>query len=55
MITPAMSLHGGPGRAGGGEELGGTRALNFYHRRTAVQGSSLALDALAAQGVALPL
>jgi 3,4-dehydroadipyl-CoA semialdehyde dehydrogenase len=50
-----MSLHGGPGRAGGGEELGGLRALNFYHRRTAVQGSSLALDALAAQGVALPL
>ncbi len=32
-----QSLHGGPGRAGGGEELGGARALNFYHRRTAVQ------------------
>ena len=45
-----MSLHGGPGRAGGGEELGGLRALNFYHRRAAVQGSALALDALAAQG-----
>ena len=50
-----MSLHGGPGRAGGGEELGGLRALNFYHRRTAVQGSSLALDALAAQGSHLAL
>jgi len=50
-----MSLHGGPGRAGGGEELGGLRALNFYHRRSAVQGSALALDALAAQGVKLPL
>ena len=50
-----MSLHGGPGRAGGGEELGGLRALNFYHRRSAVQGSTLALDALAQQGVALPL
>jgi len=50
-----MSLHGGPGRAGGGEELGGLRALNFYHRRSAVQGSALALDALATQGVALPL
>ena len=50
-----MSLHGGPGRAGGGEELGGLRALNFYHRRTAVQGSTLALDQLAAQGTALPL
>lgn len=50
-----MSLHGGPGRAGGGEELGGLRALNFYHRRSAVQGSSLALDTLSAQGIALPL
>jgi 3,4-dehydroadipyl-CoA semialdehyde dehydrogenase len=50
-----MSLHGGPGRAGGGEELGGLRALNFYHRRTAVQGSSLALDAMAAQGGKLAL
>src|SRR5262249_22692347 len=29
-----QSLHGGPGRAGGGEELGGLRALAFYHRRT---------------------
>ncbi|HEY4069666.1 MAG TPA: 3,4-dehydroadipyl-CoA semialdehyde dehydrogenase [Burkholderiaceae bacterium] len=34
-----MSLHGGPGRAGGGEELGGLRALDFYHRRTAIQAS----------------
>ena len=50
-----MSLHGGPGRAGGGEELGGLRALNFYHRRAAIQGSSQVLDLLAAQGVALPL
>ena len=32
-----QSLHGGPGRAGGGEELGGLRALDFYHRRAAVQ------------------
>lgn len=46
-----MSLHGGPGRAGGGEELGGLRALAFYHRRSAVQASSAALDALAATGV----
>jgi hypothetical protein len=43
-----MSLHGGPGRAGGGEELGGLRALGFYHRRSAVQASSAALDVLAA-------
>ena len=48
-----MSLHGGPGRAGGGEELGGLRALGFYHRRSAVQASSAALDALAASAVAL--
>ncbi|HEY2020674.1 3,4-dehydroadipyl-CoA semialdehyde dehydrogenase [Paraburkholderia sp.] len=41
-----MSLHGGPGRAGGGEELGGARALGFYHRRAAVQASGSALDAL---------
>ncbi len=45
-----MSLHGGPGRAGGGEELGGLRALAFYHRRSAVQASAAALDALAAGG-----
>lgn len=35
-----QSLHGGPGRAGGGEELGGLRALNFYHRRSAVQAGT---------------
>ncbi len=48
-----MSLHGGPGRAGGGEELGGLRALGFYHRRSAVQASSAALDMLAASACAL--
>jgi 3,4-dehydroadipyl-CoA semialdehyde dehydrogenase len=41
-----MSLHGGPGRAGGGEELGGARALNFYHRRAAVQASEAVLARL---------
>ncbi|MEO7128378.1 MAG: hypothetical protein ABI040_05860 [Rhodoferax sp.] len=30
-------------RAGGGEELGGLRALNFYHRRSAIQASTAAL------------
>ncbi len=34
-----MALHGGPGRAGGGAELGGLRALAFYHRRSAVQAA----------------
>ncbi|HSW18524.1 MAG TPA: 3,4-dehydroadipyl-CoA semialdehyde dehydrogenase [Ramlibacter sp.] len=41
-----QSLHGGPGRAGGGEELGGVRALNFYHRRAAVQASTTVLSTL---------
>jgi 3,4-dehydroadipyl-CoA semialdehyde dehydrogenase len=50
-----MSLHGGPGRAGGGEELGGLRALQFYHRRSAVQASTEALDRLAARGTPLAL
>jgi len=41
-----QSLHGGPGRAGGGEELGGLRALNFYHRRAAVQAGAATLASL---------
>lgn len=41
-----QSLHGGPGRAGGGEELGGARALNFYHRRAAVQASTAVLSSM---------
>jgi oxepin-CoA hydrolase / 3-oxo-5,6-dehydrosuberyl-CoA semialdehyde dehydrogenase len=32
-------VHGGPGRAGGGEELGGVRSLHHYMQRTALQGS----------------
>jgi oxepin-CoA hydrolase / 3-oxo-5,6-dehydrosuberyl-CoA semialdehyde dehydrogenase len=32
-------VHGGPGRAGGGEELGGMRAVEHYMQRTAVQGA----------------
>jgi 3,4-dehydroadipyl-CoA semialdehyde dehydrogenase len=31
-------IHGGPGKAGGGEELGGERGLRFYSQRTAIQG-----------------
>jgi len=41
-----QSLHGGPGRAGGGEELGGLRALNFYHRRVAIQAAPAVISAL---------
>jgi oxepin-CoA hydrolase/3-oxo-5,6-dehydrosuberyl-CoA semialdehyde dehydrogenase len=36
-VLPA-TVHGGPGRAGGGEELGGLRGLHPYLQRTAVQG-----------------
>lgn len=32
-------IHGGPGRAGGGEELGGVRAIKHHMQRVAVQGS----------------
>jgi oxepin-CoA hydrolase/3-oxo-5,6-dehydrosuberyl-CoA semialdehyde dehydrogenase len=39
-------LHGGPGRAGGGEELGGLRAVYHYMQRTAVQCSPARLSAL---------
>ncbi len=41
-----QSLHGGPGRAGGGEELGGLRALGLYHRRAAIQASTTVLQPL---------
>ena len=41
-----QSLHGGPGRAGGGEERGGHRALGFYHRRSAIQASISVLNAM---------
>ncbi len=37
MVLPQM-VHGGPGRAGGGEELGAERGLAFYQQRTAIQG-----------------
>ncbi len=36
-------VHGGPGRAGGGEELGGERAIKHYMQRTAIQGSPTTL------------
>lgn len=36
-------VHGGPGRAGGGEELGGLRAVKHYMQRTALQGSPNAM------------
>ena len=39
-------VHGGPGRAGGGEELGGVRGVLHYMQRTAIQGSPQTLTAI---------
>jgi len=39
-------IHGGPGRAGGGEELGGIRGVKHYMQRTAIQGSPDMLSAV---------
>ncbi|MCL7461297.1 phenylacetic acid degradation bifunctional protein PaaZ [Pseudomonas sp. NW5] len=46
-----MLKHGGPGRAGGGEELGGLRAVKHYLQRTAVQGSPTMLSAITGEYV----
>jgi oxepin-CoA hydrolase / 3-oxo-5,6-dehydrosuberyl-CoA semialdehyde dehydrogenase len=43
--------HGGPGRAGGGEELGGMRAVKHYLQRAAVQGSPTMLAAVTREHV----
>ncbi|SEO05011.1 oxepin-CoA hydrolase / 3-oxo-5,6-dehydrosuberyl-CoA semialdehyde dehydrogenase [Salinihabitans flavidus] len=44
-------VHGGPGRAGGGEELGGVRGVKHYMQRTAIQGSPDILTAIGNQWV----
>lgn len=44
-------VHGGPGRAGGGEELGGVRGVLHYMQRTAIQGSPDVLTAITGQWV----
>lgn len=41
-VMPGL-IHGGPGKAGGGSELGGERGLSFYMQRTAIQGDSALL------------
>jgi len=46
-----MLKHGGPGRAGGGEELGGLRAVTHYLQRAAVQGSPTMLAAVTGEYV----
>ena len=52
-VLPGL-VHGGPGRAGGGEELGGVRGLHHYMQRTAIQGARGLLDRIAADAVAAP-
>ncbi len=44
-------VHGGPGRAGGGEELGGIRGVLHYMQRSAVQGSADVLTAITGQWI----
>lgn len=46
-----MLKHGGPGRAGGGEELGGIRAVHHYLQRAAIQGSPTMLSAVTGEYV----
>jgi oxepin-CoA hydrolase/3-oxo-5,6-dehydrosuberyl-CoA semialdehyde dehydrogenase len=43
-------VHGGPGRAGGGEEEGGLRAVRAHLQRSAVQGSPAVLAAVVEPG-----
>ena len=44
-----LLVHGGPGRAGGGEEMGGVRGVKHYMQRVAVQGSPTTLTAITHQ------
>lgn len=41
-----LLVHGGPGRAGGGEEMGGLRGIKHYLQRTAIQGSPTMLTSV---------
>jgi oxepin-CoA hydrolase/3-oxo-5,6-dehydrosuberyl-CoA semialdehyde dehydrogenase len=44
-VLPGL-VHGGPGRAGGGEELGGLRGVQHYMQRTALEGSRELVEAI---------
>ena len=44
-----LLVHGGPGRAGGGEEMGGIRGVKHYMQRTAIQGSPTMISAITGQ------
>ena len=48
-VLPQL-VHGGPGRAGNGEELGGERGLAFYMQRTAIEGSRPVIERILKQG-----
>jgi oxepin-CoA hydrolase/3-oxo-5,6-dehydrosuberyl-CoA semialdehyde dehydrogenase len=50
-VPVAAASHGGPGRAGGGEELGGIRAVKHFLQRAAVQGSPTMLTAVTGEYV----
>jgi 3,4-dehydroadipyl-CoA semialdehyde dehydrogenase len=52
IVMPQCN-HGGPGRAGNGEELGGLHGLRLYHQRLAVQGSSDLVASLQATAASL--
>ena len=45
-VLPLL-VHGGPGRAGGGEELGGARGLGFYMQRVALEGARPVVERIA--------
>ncbi len=45
-------IHGGPGRAGGGEEMGGIRGVTHYMQRTALQGHPRVLSAIVKRYIA---
>ena len=44
-----LLTHGGPGRAGGGEEMGGIRGIKHYLQRTAIQGHPTSITAITKQ------
>jgi len=48
-VLPLL-VHGGPGRAGGGEELGGLRGLAFYLQRVALEGSRPTIEKIVKDG-----
>jgi oxepin-CoA hydrolase/3-oxo-5,6-dehydrosuberyl-CoA semialdehyde dehydrogenase len=44
-----LLIHGGPGRAGGGEEMGGLRGVKHYMQRSAIQGSPTTVTEVTSQ------